>query len=186
MRIDYVGRNEDCDARYAIISWEEKENELAEKLLERLWKEMPTYQTNEFTDCGGVTTPDLSCSYVEVDDREDYEEFKEWYSETKKELLKSLKPDSKSAPWKIWLEWFNEEGEKTGAGVMPEEYKHKSSAMRAAKQFDGKPGFKCVVSQENPFIKKEKKTSIEEKIDRAKDKKNDITKTNMLSRENER
>ena len=55
--------------------------------------------------------------------------------------------------WKIWLETFNNKGERVGAGVYVKEYEHKSSAIRRAKQlFDDNPNIKWTVSQTNPFV----------------------------------
>lgn len=81
----------------------------------------------------------------------------------------------KKGTWKIWFERFDEEGKKYGAGVMPQEYTHKSSAVRAAKRYMEKPGFKCVVSQENPFFKRseDEKMSLDKRMLAASESRND-------------
>lgn len=56
----------------------------------------------------------------------------------------------KISNWRIWFELFDDDGEKIGAGVMPYEYKHKSSALRRVKKFTAKNN-RYIVSQENPF-----------------------------------
>lgn len=67
----------------------------------------------------------------------------------------------KNDTWKIWFETFVN-GEKRGAGVWIQEYKHKSSAVRMAKKHFNPPRtthdgqtltYKWIVSQTNPFRK---------------------------------
>ena len=63
--------------------------------------------------------------------------------------------------WKIWFEVF-EDGEKIGGGVWLKSYKHKSSAVRRARQRWGNDLYspitgttisrKWIVSQSNPYI----------------------------------
>lgn len=59
--------------------------------------------------------------------------------------------DDKDLPWKIWVEYYDD-GEPYAYAVLPKEYKHKSSATRAAhRQFDYRPGITWTVSQTNPW-----------------------------------
>lgn len=54
--------------------------------------------------------------------------------------------------WCIWFKRFDENGKCYAAGVIMEEYMHKSSAVRAAKKrFSSDDSIEWIVSQENPW-----------------------------------
>ena len=54
--------------------------------------------------------------------------------------------------WKIWFKSYDCHGEQIGAGVLPYQYAHKSSAVRRAKKhFGNNPRFSWSVSQSNPL-----------------------------------
>lgn len=84
-----------------------------------------------------------------------YEVFKKWVKE-EKPAVKKEEPVApvveEKLPWLIWVENFNDEGLKIGAGLYPRTYLHKSSATRAAKKlFGNSPNHKWIVSQTNPW-----------------------------------
>lgn len=57
-------------------------------------------------------------------------------------------------PWKIWMTYYDQDGNEIGFGVHPKEYTRKSSAVRRAKQLWGaNPACKWTVSQTNPWTK---------------------------------
>lgn len=64
--------------------------------------------------------------------------------------------DKPSTRWKIWMRYFDTNGNINGVGVYPQEYAHKCSAIRSAKRVFGENGenklVKWVVSKTNPFI----------------------------------
>ena len=54
--------------------------------------------------------------------------------------------------WKIWIKYYNVDGEEVGVGVHTNDYSRKGSAVRRAKQLWGDNSqVKWVVSQTNPF-----------------------------------
>ena len=56
--------------------------------------------------------------------------------------------------WKIWVEFYDDEGRKVGAGHYAKEYANKTWAERVAKERFGDPKkFKYWVSQTNPWTK---------------------------------
>ena len=58
--------------------------------------------------------------------------------------------------WKIWMLYFDKEGQLVGQGVHPQDYAHRQSAYRRATQLWGKFGEDRTViwrvAQDNPFI----------------------------------
>lgn len=54
--------------------------------------------------------------------------------------------------WKIWFQRLDAMGNPVGAGLLPYEYMHKSSAVRRAKRQFRTEAFRWIVSQENPFL----------------------------------
>lgn len=73
-------------------------------------------------------------------------------SESVGEYLANVTPQSEQPlRWKIWMTFYDIDGDITGYGVYATDYAHKSSAVRRAKQLWGdNPLVKWEVSQTNP------------------------------------
>lgn len=86
MTINYFGQMKDSrqNTRCAEIGFDEeneKDSKLAERLIDLMEKVTAWKCSGGFDDC----------YLVEVDDRQDYEEFKAWYKEAKKMLANCMR-----------------------------------------------------------------------------------------------
>lgn len=93
MRINYCGQIEGCkfNTRVAETDFNKKEESTVRKIADIADKETGWIKWSFFAD--GIDGD--GTAYVSVDDRDDYNDFKEFYMETKRSLKKEAKKEGK-------------------------------------------------------------------------------------------